>query len=255
MFEAYLNLLRLQRNPPTKQFLFKLVRAHLQRVPLENLDFYYHRKPVLDVEKVIKKMSLKRGGIGLHLNAALYKLLDYLGYEAELRSVQPFDANSRRFLPRLSGVSIVVKVEAVNYFIDLGKVDGLTSPLAIVPDTIQLNGNQYFKWEVKPFDEHLYLNQSNNAFTFSNNIQLEPKAVNLIEYLSVHDDYQKKEHLMSKRRTMYKRLEQGHVSIIGNELEILELGQRKVIQITNEEEFWSLSDQHFGISYEDVFSQ
>lgn len=252
--EAYLEFLGLEKEPPTKTFLQKLLTQHRRRVAVENLDFYYKQNPQLDVKKITEKLIKGRGSIPLHLNAAFCDLLKFLSFKAELRSIQHYKTESRVYQDRLHSAAIVVQMEGESLLIDVGSIHGITSASSLLVNNTFLDGTHYYQWRQEPFDEHWYLSRSNDAVNFSQFLRIEENEILLIEYLSEHERFQQKEHELSRQRWMYRLLERGYVYLHDDQLEIMDIGEKSVVMIQNEEAFWSLATQHFGISRTNVFN-
>ncbi|MCD8249854.1 MAG: arylamine N-acetyltransferase [Lachnospiraceae bacterium] len=85
MLEAYFGRLGL---PDTalrgEEYLSKLVRAHLEQIPFEDIDVYdFHKIPDLSEDALFEKLIVrKRGGYCFELNGLFLRLLQALGYEA-----------------------------------------------------------------------------------------------------------------------------------------------------------------------------
>ncbi len=255
MVDDYLSYLKSGKEQPSLGFLQRLVTLQTNKVPVENLDFYYDRKPLLDVSRILKKILQGRGAIPLHLNAVFCELLVQLGFSAEIRSSRSYDASSKKYSERLSGIGLFVNIDRAEFFVDVAEVKGLTSVLEVSKDKVMLSGSSYYRWNQQPFDDHLYLSKSRDANTFYPHRQIEPKEIKLIEYLPENDNFQLPGHEVSKQRCMYRRTEKGYVYLKDHELEIVELGNVKWVTVENEEAFWSLSAQHFGIEKDLVFNQ
>jgi N-hydroxyarylamine O-acetyltransferase len=68
-----------------------LHRAHLERVPFENLDIHLGTPIVLDQEAFADKIALRsRGGFCYELNSAFAALLTTFGYDVELREARVY---------------------------------------------------------------------------------------------------------------------------------------------------------------------
>lgn len=251
---SYLTHLGLEQESPSLSFLRKLVSSHQQIVPLENLDFYYGQRPSLDLKKTLEKILTGRGGIGLHLNGLFCDLVNKLAYLGELRSVAPYDSAVRDYKHRLAHIGILVSVKGKTYYVDLGTPKGISEPVEIIPNRPFLSGAHYYQWKTKAEDENLYLMKSSDALNFYDYQKLENHKIKLIEYLAEHDKYYEDQHAMTQNRWMYKRTEIGY-SFIQNQLfERMEKGQVEQIRITNDEAFWSISSQHFGITQDMVLN-
>jgi arylamine N-acetyltransferase len=89
LFDRYLRLLGVARRPPGLAALQELTRAHLKRVPFENLSKLYSRNDVSrrlpDLRQFLDGIEHARlGGTCYANNYHLYELLADLGYEVAL---------------------------------------------------------------------------------------------------------------------------------------------------------------------------
>ena len=102
LVDAYLARLGfVDRPPPDPATLEALHRAHLRRVPFENLDIHIGRPITIDVDQFVTKIAVaRRGGFCYELNGAFAWLLDSLGFavdrlEARVHGeggpIRPFD--------------------------------------------------------------------------------------------------------------------------------------------------------------------
>lgn len=80
--DAYLRRLGLDAEPPSADALFRIHRAHVERVPYETLWIHLGEPRTVDVDQsVVRIANEQRGGYCYHLNGALSELLGELGYE------------------------------------------------------------------------------------------------------------------------------------------------------------------------------
>ncbi len=127
ILERYLNILGVPRRKPNVDALFELVRAHLLRIPFENISKLYYRKhhglhtlPYLELFlDGVERFNF--GGTCYVNNFYLYQLLTNLGYQAMLCGADMSN-------PDVHLVSIV-KVEKQEYLVDVGYAAPFLTPL------------------------------------------------------------------------------------------------------------------------------
>lgn len=79
--DAYLARLGLEAEPPSVDALFRIHRAHVERVPYETLWIQLGEVRTIDVAESVRWVATRRrGGYCFHLNGALSALLGDLGY-------------------------------------------------------------------------------------------------------------------------------------------------------------------------------
>lgn len=139
--QVYLKHLGLPK--PTEastEFLDALIRAHLERVPFENLDVLLSRPISLEAEDLLSKVTQRgRGGYCFEMNSLFARLLLALGYRVHLRAARlrfttPDDS------PRVARLShVVIYVELAHdsdCLVDVGMaVAGLHRALSVSGET------------------------------------------------------------------------------------------------------------------------
>jgi N-hydroxyarylamine O-acetyltransferase len=79
---AYLERLRLDREPPTVEALARLHRAHVERIPYETLWVALAEAWTVDPAESQRRIATEqRGGYCFHLNGSFHRLLTALGYQ------------------------------------------------------------------------------------------------------------------------------------------------------------------------------
>ncbi|UQX01701.1 arylamine N-acetyltransferase [Streptomyces sp. RerS4] len=115
---------------PSKEGLFALQRAHVQRIPFENTEIQIGRPPGIDPRLSVRRLSAGRGGYCFHLNGAFAALLEELGYDVtrHLGGVYA-DPTSRA----VSGdhLTLSVRVDGATWFVDVGLGNGPLEPLPL----------------------------------------------------------------------------------------------------------------------------
>ncbi|KAH7938173.1 hypothetical protein HPB49_021279 [Dermacentor silvarum] len=122
--QSYLKQLGVSElSEPTLDYLNRLIRAHLERVPFENVDVLLERRISLDADAVLGKVTGRgRGGYCFELNSLFGRLLLALGYSVRLRAARvrlttPDDSAERT---RLSHMLLLVELAGGEpYFVDV----------------------------------------------------------------------------------------------------------------------------------------
>ena len=119
--DKYLSRIGMSRpSAPAAEALRALTRAHLERVPFENLEIVLERRcPSLEPEDLFRKVVEKgRGGYCFELNKLFYLLLRELGYDCYCAAARIL---YRRTEPRpLSHRTIVVRADGERWLCDVG---------------------------------------------------------------------------------------------------------------------------------------
>ena len=145
--EAALYLKRLHYEDtvqPGTDALEKLIRAHLEQIPFENLDvFDFGKVPDLN-EKVLfdKVVVQKRGGVCFELNLLFLSLLECLNYQ-----VYPVAARilwNKTEMPPLTHVGLITEVEEELFYCDVGYGGpGPKGLIAIKPGEQEVDGCRF----------------------------------------------------------------------------------------------------------------
>lgn len=142
MYAAYLRRLGIEEpGAPSVEGLFALQRAHLERVPYENVDIQLGRAPGIDPELSARRFAAGRGGYCFHLNGAFAALLDHLGYEVNRHVGGVYKESQAEDAARgVSGdhLALTVRVPGAGnpdvtdtYYVDAGLGDGPYEPLPL----------------------------------------------------------------------------------------------------------------------------
>ena len=138
LVDAYLRRLGWHARPPaTAETLRALHRAHLERVPFENLDVRLGIPIELDARAFAERIALgRRGGFCYQLNGAFAYLLADLGFAAELLEARVHGPSG------LGGafghLCLRVEVDGVALLADVGFGRGcFDAPIAFAPDVEQ----------------------------------------------------------------------------------------------------------------------
>jgi len=123
----YLSLLGVASEPPSLGSLRRLVRAHLERVPFENISKLYYLKRrgmrgVPDLALFLDGIEEHNfGGTCYSNNPYFRELLAYLGYDASLCGADMSDPDVHTWL--------LVRLDGVDYHVDVGYAAPLFEPV------------------------------------------------------------------------------------------------------------------------------
>jgi len=150
LFDKYLHLLGVEKSLPSFDLLSRIVKAHLIKVPFENISKLLYKKrgmnyiPDLGLFlEGIEKYNF--GGTCYSNNYHLYSLLKYIGFNIKLCGADMKN-------PDVHLISIV-KIEYNEYIVDCGYAAPFLNPIPrnLKDDFIITHGNE--KYIIKPIDE------------------------------------------------------------------------------------------------------
>lgn len=149
--ERYLRVLGIPRREPGTGALFELVRAHMLRIPFENLSKLYYLKrfglrDVPDLDLYLDGIErFHFGGTCYSSNFYLCQLLAHLGYEARLCGADMSKPDVH--------MATIVSIEKREYLVDVGYAAPFLSPLPrdlAFDHTVELGRDRYV---LRPQDE------------------------------------------------------------------------------------------------------
>ncbi|PBC76416.1 arylamine N-acetyltransferase [Streptomyces sp. TLI_235] len=133
LVDRYLHRLGLPRPAaPTSAALAALHRAHVERVPYEDLEIQLGRPTTVDPVESAERIVRGRGGYCLHLNGAFSALLGALAFDVTRhvggvqRTVDPAPVGATG-----SHMALTVRTEDGPWLVDVGLGDGLYEPLPL----------------------------------------------------------------------------------------------------------------------------
>ena len=132
--EGYLARLGLERPVrPDVAWLFAVQRAHLERIPYENLEIQLGRPTSVDPAEAIGRIVRGRGGYCFHLNGALGTLLASVGYEVRrhLGDVRGSSSDQHAAELTINHQVLTVVCEGERWFVDAGLGDAPYEPMPL----------------------------------------------------------------------------------------------------------------------------
>ena len=125
--------------------LAALVRAHVRRVPYENIDIYRGRPPGIDPLACVERVLAGRGGYCFHLNGALITLLEWLRVDVT-RHVSGVQGRAVEVAPGPNGNHLGITArtpDGSEWLVDAGLGDGPAEPLPLVWGEYEREGFTY----------------------------------------------------------------------------------------------------------------
>ena len=130
--QRYLERINVHATGADLATLKKLQHHHLLAIPFENLDIYWNRNIVLDIEASYEKVVINgRGGFCYELNGLFDVLLRDLGFETRLISARVYHADGSTG-PEFDHAAVIVMIDGNPYLTDVGFGDFAAEPLWLV---------------------------------------------------------------------------------------------------------------------------
>ncbi|WP_411103355.1 arylamine N-acetyltransferase family protein [Streptomyces sp. cmx-4-9] len=130
-YAGYLRRLGFAEPPrPTAEVLFALQRAHVERIPYENVDIQLGRAPGIDPALSVRRIAAGGSGYCFHVNGAFAALLESLGFDVT-RHVGGVHHDPQARTVTGDHLALTVRVGGAAYFVDTGLGDGPHEPLPL----------------------------------------------------------------------------------------------------------------------------
>lgn len=141
---AYLARLGVEAEGPSVDALFRLHRAHVERVPYETVWIHLGEARTVDADESLERIAVqRRGGYCFQLNGAFGQLLRALGYRVTRHvggvhgpdGPAPSDLTNHLVLT-VDGLPTFANPDGV-WYVDAGLGDALHEPMALVEGPVQ----------------------------------------------------------------------------------------------------------------------
>ncbi|TVR83909.1 MAG: acetyltransferase [Chitinophagaceae bacterium] len=233
--EDYLNRIGYKGSlTPDLAVLKNLQTAHLYTVAFENLDIHYQNDIILDIDNFFQKIIIdKRGGFCYELNGLFQNLLLMIGYNAKLISARVYNEKDGNFGKEYDHLAIIVRIDEVEYLVDVGFGEFSLIPLKIELNTIQNDSRANYIIEAYKND-YLLISKLNGSgkkpiYIFTKTAR---KLSEFAEMCIYHQNNPNSH--FTQKKIISKPTKNGRISIAGNVIKITENG--KIVKETEFEE-------------------
>ena len=231
---------------PDLETLTRLQRAHLIRVPFENLDIHWKIPIALDEKKFYEKIvSSRRGGFCYELNGLFNILLRSIGLETRLISARVF--NGTEFGPEFDHMAIIVTIDGDDYLADIGFGSFTAEPLRFVLDIEQRDPEGIFV--IRKFDDKYFEVAKRADDTWIPEYIFQDVSRQLSEFTDMCDfqQYSPDSHF-TKGKLCSIMTETGRKTLAEKSFIVTENGRKIETPVNSESEFYNLLEREFGIA-------
>jgi len=151
LFNKYLDLLRIERSEPSFELLHKIIKAHLLKIPFENISKLLYKKRGMNYIPGLRTFldgigQYNFGGTCYANNYYLYLLLEHLGFDAKLCGADMKNPDVH--------LICMVKIDGDEFIADTGYAAPFREPLPrnLREDFIICQGRE--KYMIKPKDKN-----------------------------------------------------------------------------------------------------
>ena len=252
---AYLELLGLDLRPGTvdRAALFRLQRAHVERVPYETVDIVLGRPPGIDPLESARRILGGRSGYCYHLNGSFSALLAWLGVDVT-RHLAGVHGGRVEEPPGPDGnhLGLIVRTpDGEDWLADVGLGDGPAEPLPLAAGEHDQRGFRYGLGP-SPFGDGIWRFEHDPGGGFAGfDVATDPATM---EDFAVMHTFLSTQSSFATTVTVQRRA--------GDRLEILRgcmytersVERSRTTEVTARGEWWDLVLDHFGLSYRDLTS-
>jgi N-hydroxyarylamine O-acetyltransferase len=230
---------------PSAETLRQLHRAHMFRVPFENLDIHLGRPIVLDVSKVLSKIiDQRRGGFCYELNGAFAALLRALGFDVTMLSAGVASAEGG-FGPPFDHMALLVQLDE-RWLADVGFGDSFREPLRFNHPGEQVQEEDAY--QIARDGEHLILERRNDSGVWEPQYRFTLQPYQYEDYAEMCRYHQTSpDSPFTQRSTCSLATPDGRVTVSDMRIITTTRGQRQERQLATQEEYAAALREHFGI--------
>ncbi len=233
---------------PGKDTLRELQKAHMFRVPFENLDIHNGKYFSIDIPSIYDKIVIRnRGGFCYELNGLFYWLLDELGFDVTLLAGRVF--MDGKLGPEFGHMNMLVRLEE-RWIADVGFGDSFIEPLKLDEEG-----------EQKQYGRSYQISRSGDEYTLliqDQDTGWEPQYVftlvphELPEWREMnHWQQTSPDSFFTKKRVCSLPTETGRITLRHTRLLVTEHGEKRVVKVTSPEEYNRLLREIYGIILDD----
>lgn len=231
---------------PTLDVLQQIQKLHLLHIPFENLDIHYNTPIELDVDKIYQKIVMNnRGGFCYELNGLFYQLLSYIGFNAKQASARVFDQESG-YSNEFDHLTIVVTIEGADYLTDVGFGEFAFSPLKMKSGLELKDERGRFKIDTYESEYFRVSKLVDGEWVPEYIFKNTHHDLNEFKEMCIYHQTSPNSHFTQKK-LISSPTERGRITLMSNQLKILENDGIQEIEIKNSEEFESKLLEYFHI--------
>jgi N-hydroxyarylamine O-acetyltransferase len=224
-----------------KESLFLLHQQHLLTIPFENLDIYHGIPIRFDVEDFYNKIITKnRGGFCYELNVLFAELLKTIGFKTYFISARLWQGKDN-YGPEFGHIAIIVELGSDQWLIDVGMGESFAVPIKISQNSIDEQQGKFYNIRSK---ENGYLElRKLSVYLFSSF----PRTLNTFrEMFFYHQSSPNSK--FTQRCVCSIATADGRITLTESKL-IITKGENRTIRGLENDEYESLLQQHFNISF------
>jgi N-hydroxyarylamine O-acetyltransferase len=230
---------------PTAEVLRALHRAHMLRVPFENLDIPRGRKLVVDQEVCVRKIvDERRGGFCYEMNGAFAALLQAIGFQVTLLSARVVRQDGS-FGPEFDHLTLRVDLDRP-WLADVGFGDSFVEPLRLLPGIAQRDGSEIYR--ITEAVNVLQLEKWDSAETWKPQYRFSLQPRHIGEFSEMcHYHQTSPESSFTHKRLCSRATPDGRITLSDMKLVITRNGNKEERTLCSEEEWRTALREYFDV--------
>lgn len=230
-----------------------LVRAHVSRVPYENVDIVRGQPPGIEPLACVDRVLAGRGGYCYHLNGALVALLEWLRVDVT-RHVSGVQGRAAEAAPGPNGNHLGVTArtpDGAEWLVDAGLGDGPAEPLPLAFGRYEQGG---FTYELRPssFDPDGWRLEHDPRGAFIG-VDFARAPAATADFLAMHAELSTSPSSgFVRTAVVQRRVGDGVESLRGCVHSTLTPAGIVSADVDGETDWWSLVIDRFGLAYGDL---
>lgn len=252
---AYLERLEVEARPGEVDAatLATLQRAHVARIPYENLDIFRGKPPGIEPLDCVERLLGGRGGYCYHLNGAFVALLEWLQVDVT-RHVSGVQGSPLVEAPgpNANHLGITVRTaEGTEWFVDVGLGDGPGEPLPLAWGRYEREG---FAYELRPsrFDRAGWRFEHDPRGLFVG-VDCMRAAATTGDFEAMHHDRSTSpQSRFVQVVVILRRIAGGIETLRGCVQTTITAAATESVEVSSEQDWWELVIDRFGLAYGDL---
>ena len=234
---------------PDAETLHGLQFAHLLNVPFENLDIGLKQPIQLSEEALWEKLIIrKRGGFCYELNSLFAWLLKQIGFDVTYLNARVFNREGNLGID-FDHLALLVRVpnQSVRWLADVGFGDSFNEPLSFEERGEQVQGLRAYRLEQTSDGCITWQKNYDGTWERQYFFDLQPRnfptdyeSACLYHQTSIESSF-------TRKSIISKATPDGRVSLEAGRLIVTTNGQRQERLVANQEEYYALLKEHFGV--------
>lgn len=236
---------------PCLETLRTIHERHVFSIPFEGMNAWLHQPVFLDIESIFTKLVYdKRGGYCYEMNALLYSVLIFLGFEVKLHLAEVvYDGKAFHSRPARHAI-LIVTFDKIDYLADVGYGrNGLIHPLSLASLKPVKSFSSRFELIYQKNDGVVFQFDINGTFKPEYRFDYPLRSSLTIDDLLPHNKWTltSTESSFIQHAIITIPTVSGRISLVDTELRIIQDGRVEKVQVESLETYLTILEEKFDI--------